>query len=251
MSSRIQDAAQLIAAARRSHVLISEFPGDLVPESLEEAYAIQDVVARDNLVYGWKVGPRRDGQEPRCAPLLGENLHDTPLDLQRGANNIDAVELEVFVKLKNDLPGIGRPYFPSHVETAIGSLHLGLELVGSRFKDRTTISQYLAIADNQSNGGAVLGGPTDEWQNTDLASLKLSLSIDGEQLSSMQTGASLDEIVDQVAWLANHTLARGMGLKAGHIIMTGARIGPVSVKEARSAHGASNLFAPVSLLVCA
>jgi 2-keto-4-pentenoate hydratase len=251
MSSRINEAAQLLAAARRSRVQLQHFPRHLEPTDIAEAYSIQDINARELGVYGWKVGPARGGEQPRCAPLVGNTEYHSQHVFRCQADHNYEVELEVAVKLGESLPTIDGEYQAEDIEGAIASLHLSLELVGSRFRDRRTISPLLAIADNQSNEGVVLGEAIADWRNADLGTLSLQLLIGDRTVAEAKGGASLSDIVQQVTWLANHVASRGQGLVAGNVIMTGARIGPTPVLGGTMVTGQSNLFKPVVVMMSA
>lgn len=248
MSSRISEAAQLLAAARESHVPIKEFPPDLIPRNIGDAYAIQDIFGREQGFYGWKVGVAKDGHEPHCALLLGNAARRSPLAVSRATSGIEDVELEIAVTLQKDLAPIGRDYRPAEIEAAIGSLHLALELVGSRFENRRVVSPLSAIADHQSNVGVLLGAPLADWPGVDLAALTLRLRLDGREMATVSRGASLAGMLAQLAWLARHAADRHAGLRAGDVIITGARIGPVPVTGVRTVEGEAPPFAPIRLV---
>jgi 2-keto-4-pentenoate hydratase len=167
--------------------------------------------------------------------------------MSREFTRADEVELEVAVTIGKSLPPIGRDYEPGEIEDAIGSLHLGFEVVGSRFENRQIVPPLLAIADNQSNEGVLLGAPLDNVAGVDLAGLALRLVIDGVEVATSGQGASLSDVVGQLTWLANHVAGRIGGLRTGDIVMTGARIGPVSIADAAMVEGTGQPFASISL----
>jgi 2-keto-4-pentenoate hydratase len=248
MSSPILEAARLLATARESRIPIKDLPPHLMPRSIEDAYAIQDLLGRERGFYGWKVGSAKNGNEPRCALLPGLAAQASPHALSRAAARVDDIELEVAVTLKKDLPPLGRKYTPADIEGAIGALHLAVELIGSRFENRNDVSQLSAIADHQSNAGVVLGAPLEDWRNVDLADLRLRVLFDGEETASASTGASLQEMLAPLAWLANHTVGRHGGLKAGQVVITGARIGPTPVDRAGTIVCEAEPFSPIRLV---
>lgn len=249
MSSRVTGAAKLLIEARCSGVTFAEFPDDLLPQSVEDAYGIQDIVGKEFGFYGWKLGPLKDGVEPRCSLLPGKAALESSADPVKSPVGTDGIELEVAVKIGKDLPKIDRPYTVDDAREAIGSLHLILELIGSRFNDRGAVSPFSAIADCQNNEAVVIGPALPDWQTVDLSSLALSLSVDGKEPFVVETGPDLDSILAQLVWLANHTAERTGGLRAGDLVITGARIGPVPGKGARRITGEGAPFAPVTLVL--
>ncbi|MBJ3786125.1 hypothetical protein [Devosia sediminis] len=81
----------------------------------------------------------------------------------------------------------------------------------------------MQLADLQSNGAVVVGRDLDRGITASLATLDVTLSLDGKAVNSVDKGASWDAIVKDIAWLAGHAEARGLPLKAGQVIITGAR----------------------------
>jgi 2-keto-4-pentenoate hydratase len=70
----------------------------------------------------------------------------------------------------------------------------------------------------------VVGPALDDWRHLDFAKLPISLNYDGVEVASVATGASYDDILDALTWLANHATTRSNGLQAGNVVITGARI---------------------------
>ncbi len=227
MSSKTSELLNLLTDARHDRAPISQLPHDLVPDSIEKAYAVQDAVAERETSYGWKVGFPRNGDERRCAPLVGQGLYTAPCVLSAAALGADSVEVEIAVVLGADLPPRAKPYTSATVEASIGSLRLAYELVGSRFVDRMSITPLTAIADCQSNAATVLGAPVKQWQAIDISRLAIGLMVDGDEIAACKGGPSKADLLEQLAWLANHAAARHRPLKEGDVIITGARIGPL------------------------
>ena len=50
----------------------------------------------------------------------------------------------------------------------------------------------------------------------------MTLSIGGETATANFDGASIEAMFSPLAWLANHALARGMPLRKGQLVITGA-----------------------------
>lgn len=249
MSDRITEAARMLIEARRSGEKFAEFPEEIRPQTIEEAYAVQDIIGREFGFYGWKIGPLKDGVETRCSLLPGKAPLLSSSEPATQAGNIEGYELEVAVMIGEDLPARDTEWTAADVAPYAGSFHLVLELIGSRFTDRTAVTQFSAVADSQSNENVVLGPALPEGTGFDPATLALGLSFDDREPFSTATGSGHDGILAQLAWLANHTAARTGGLRKGDLVITGARIGPVPGEGAKHITGEGAPFAPVELVI--
>jgi 2-keto-4-pentenoate hydratase len=112
---------------------------------------------------------------------------------------------------------------------AIASAHLAFELLGARFEDRKKVAALTLLADGQSNGGLVVGGEIADWAKRDLARFEIALLVDGAIDGTTGAGNSFEATIEALTWLANHAAEHVGGLQAGQVILTGARIGPVTV----------------------
>jgi 2-keto-4-pentenoate hydratase len=231
-SEQIHQAALLLAAARRDGTRLTELPLELRPASLPEAYAIQYEISRQmGTVGGWKVGPPKTAADPRVTPIPARYV------LASGStwptSEPTRVEVEVALLVGTSLPQRASLYEATEVLRAIRSAHIAFELLGARFIDKTSVSEFTLLADGQSNAALVVGDAIADWTSVDLSTLNLTLRIDSENAARCTEGASFDRMLSAVTWLANHAAEHVGGLQAGQIILTGARIGPTSVPARR------------------
>jgi len=233
----IDRAASVLVETRRGRRRLADLPADLQPTSMAEAYAIQDaVVALTGAVGGWKVAPAGNNPEPRCAPIPAANLHASPATLATGELLMaPEIEVEIAVRFSKDLPPRTKPYTTDEVTAAIGSIHPALEVLSSRFENRKAVSPLTAIADAQSNGSAVFGPALTNWQSVDFSTVGMVLFFDGKQVGQTDGGASNADVFASLVWLANSGAVRQGGLKAGQVVITGARIKPVVVPKSGTA----------------
>ena len=75
------------------------------------------------------------------------------------------------------------------------------------------------VADNSWNGGIVLSGFKTTWP--DLTSVLGRATRDGAAFGEGYGRDILGHPFNSVAWLATQLASRGVGLKAGQIVMTG------------------------------
>ena len=224
-------AASLLLQSRRDGTPLVAIPPGFEPTTLAEAYAVQDATLRElGGVGAWKVAGK-PGAEPRCAALPARDVHTSGVTLpvpRRGCE----VEVEVGFVIDRDLPDRGASYTEEDVLGAIRSAHLAIEILASRFVDRRALPPFSPIADLQSNAAVVLGPAAADWRAIDFANLRLSLRHGSELVDLAQRNDGLPATLPVLAWLANHAVARRAGLRAGDVVITGARLGPVALGAA-------------------
>ncbi len=220
----------LLLSHRKAGTTIADLPADLVPPDLATAYAIQDeIIAALGTVGAWKVAPMPESGAPGCAPILAANIHPDGVVLPRRDFAGLAIEVEVAVTLRGELDARSASITPAEVRTAIGSFHIALELLASRYVDRKAMPSFATFADLQSNGGVVLGAPIGADTLAEFGQQEFSLRFDGAVVGSTASGATTANVLAAIAWLAGHVAGRGQLLRAGTVIITGARLGPIAL----------------------
>jgi 2-keto-4-pentenoate hydratase len=220
--------AKILIQHRASGILIGALSPDVAPQTVEHDYRIQnDTIAALGPLGAWKVQPMPASGEPFTAPILAHTIFASGATLRTADFPGLGIEVEVAVTINRALPALPQGYSPADMQAEIGSMHIALELLASRFVDRKSVPQLTGIADLQSTGGIVLGAvvPTDALP--ELGQQHMTLSVDGREVAATPGNATTDNVLAALAWLANHTAARGLPLKAGDVVITGARLGPV------------------------
>jgi 2-keto-4-pentenoate hydratase len=225
-----QQAMSALLAADRDGPLLA-LPEALRPQTLAQAYAIQDaVVGAGTAIGGWKVAPAKPGLEPRCAPIPLSRFHASGSRVGAEVFRAPEFEIELAVEMGRDLPPRDRPYGTDDLVAAIAGTRAAIEVICSRFVDRKAVSMLEALADAQSNAGVVAGPELSGWSGLDCANVAMSVRVNGATVRTCAGGPSTDEVLGALVWLANHAAPRNGGLKAGQIIITGARISPFPVR---------------------
>ena len=220
----ISASAEAMVAARRNSRKLETVPGEWVPESLEAAYVVQDaVIAREGAVGGWKV-LASDDPAPICSPIPASRFYQSGVRLDRAKLLIHLTEVEVAVRLAAPLPVRNAAYSVAEAVAAIGSVHAALEMCASSFAGSVNAPHLLKMADLQSNAAVIVGDGVPLATDTDFASLAADLSYDGTVVEHTDSGANWAQIAAAVAYIANMASARGHGLKAGDVLITGARL---------------------------
>lgn len=217
-------AAALLSQAEHGEPL-AHLPPDLAPSDESEAYAIQEAVLGSDAIAGWKVAAI---QVPR--PLTYAMISQTRLLGVQIPPHVmrPEIEVEIALRIARDLPPRAKPYDEAEVNAALGSAHAAIEVISSRFIDRKAVNPLSALADALSCSGMAIGSGTPDWRGLDFTAL--ALSLDGAQpLAKASGNATVAQTLTALTALANHAARRGLGLKAGQFVITGARIGPLPV----------------------
>ncbi|MCZ0962536.1 fumarylacetoacetate hydrolase family protein [Paracoccus benzoatiresistens] len=204
------------------------------PPDTDAAYAVQRAVIRELGSGAWKMALLA-GRDRHAAALPGRLVRasgDTLAPLPQDA----CIEVETALILGADLhPGADR----ETVMAAIGEVRLCFEIVASRFADRTAVQPLEAMADAFSSGGIVLGDRLDNWGEAMAGSLGIRLWLDEKPIQASETLQTLDDALSFLSWLAGHAAEQGAPLRKGDVIITGARIGPLPLKDAGTARASA------------
>ncbi len=132
-------------------------------------------------------------------------------------------EAEVAFVLSEDLAE--GPLDVAQVRGAIAYAVAALEIVDSRITN-WDISFGDTVADNASSGLYVLGSEHRTLAEVEPVDVTMSMSIDGEEVSTGNGAACLGDPLTAVAWLAHQARTFGEPLRAGQVILSGA-LGPM------------------------
>ncbi|MEM7292609.1 MAG: fumarylacetoacetate hydrolase family protein [Pseudomonadota bacterium] len=226
----IEQAANLLANARRNHSLVDAIPDDIRPQNLSEAYAIADrlVELLGAKTGGWFCACTNESiqtmlglAEPYYARLLNDYIFETGVTLQSSDFPPIVLECEFGFRLDHDLPTRSTPYSRTEVEAAIATVHPTIEVVAGHLRNWPEQNVFSVIADNGTDGALVFGEGVENWHALNLVEMLVDLRINGE---TVRTGMGANVLGDPLAamvWLANARARDGDGLRAGDIHNTG------------------------------
>ena len=214
--------------------------GDLLPESIGEAYemqaAYQGALSADfGEVAGYKIAytttalQQSSGiSEPVAGVILANNVRHSPAVLNSADFVQPGIECEVGIRLGRDLPASGAPYDRDGVSEAVESVTTTFEVVDNRrTQGQDTQTQLLTtIASNILNAGIVLGEPVADWRGIHLADCRGYMEINGELVGEGMGSDVMGHPLEPLAWLANNLASRGQELKAGMVVITGSIVSP-------------------------
>lgn len=225
--------AGLLWNARRSGQYLAGMAPGLAPQDLAEAYEIQaETVRLAGGLAGWKANAANAGAAFRCAPLLRVTHAGTALT---GVSAETRAEAELAFRLGAPLPRRERPYEVAEVWAAVATVHVAIELLGSRLAPALRSHPLLPLADCQANAGVIIGDGCAAalWQTVDHAQWRADLTLDGRSVAQAAPHATPRQMLETLTALADHAGIWNGGLARGDVVITGAWASPVAIGDAR------------------
>ncbi|HUY80236.1 MAG TPA: hypothetical protein VMU92_00730 [Acidobacteriaceae bacterium] len=247
---RLYQAAEVLLKARREVKPIHKLPESLRPSSLEEAYALQDIVAEAmRNIGGWKVGAPSPNATPLFGPMpLWGGFAKSGSRISPTFKRLRGIEAEIAFCLGKDLPPRSEPYSRQEVVDAIASAHPAIELLESAYADPDAVDRLSMIADLQMNGGFVYGTAYAGWKTCDLTQESATVAIDGAvRFEGKASNPAGTDLLRLVTWLANDGSERTGGLKSGQWITTGSWSGKTFANPGSTASIRFSNFGSVSV----
>jgi len=211
----------------------------LAPWDAEGAYAIQAFNTRHWVESGRQIVGRKIGltaaavqkqlgvDQPDFGVLFADMQIPDGGDLQADKVLQPKAEAEIAFVMARDLndPEVSVDEVLAAVDCAVAAI----EIVDSRIAD-WNIAFADTVADNGSSAFFVLGSERRSLADLDLRTCGMILEVNGEVVSLGAGAACLGHPLNAAAWLVRTLAAKGEGLRAGDIVLTGA-LGPMATLE--------------------
>jgi 2-keto-4-pentenoate hydratase len=144
---------------------------------------------------------------------------ESPASLPSSGLPLLGVEAEIAFLFERDMPPRDIDYTLDEVTAAAIAL-VGIEIVGTRFRDYDRAPALDRTADCMSNEAFVMGTRRPDWRSRDLSQLEAKLVVNGTVIVQRTGGhVTKDPIVPAVALV--NILRRQTGVRAGQFITTG------------------------------
>jgi 2-keto-4-pentenoate hydratase len=238
LSSKQQALADLLLEARREARQIEQLAGDLVPETADQAYAINRAVA-ERLGWeplGWKIAGTTANVRGKLGldgPIYGRSFRRfkcaSPAHLKHAELLDPLVECEFFVTLARDLPPRSEPWTMPEVIDAIAEVHAGIEVAECRYRRGALPPLPAILADGSATGRYVFGGAIANWRDG-LTAVKVALEVDGALRREGSGADVMGDPLQPLLWLADERRHWGDGLRAGETISTGSMTGMLPIR---------------------
>ncbi len=237
------EIARRFTAARRSGGVVETYPG-AKPQTLEEAYAIQDAAIgtwADEIV-GWKVGritgkdEAKFGVDRLAGPIFKASLKqaDGVMETAVFENGFAAVEGEVVIVIGADAPAEKIEWSTEEARALIGAICAGVEIASSPFAGINAHGPLVTISDFGNNNGLIVGGEIPDWRRLAFSEWTCETFIDGASVGRETPAAIPGGPVESLRFLLELCARRGLPLKKGMAVSTGAVTGVHEIKVGQS-----------------
>jgi 2-keto-4-pentenoate hydratase len=226
-------AATELLDMRAKRRVVPDLPFALRPETLGDAYAIQQRVVAGLVARG---GDRCIGYKVACTneiaqaalqidrPVFGRLMSHTtsPSGATLAADQFThrVVEAEFAFRVAVDVEAIDGGHTQATIAEHIDALIPGIEIVDYRFESWAVGALRIA-ADNAIHGWWLRGKPVTDWRGHDLAASAVSVTRDGELVTTGSGAAVLGHPLNVMAWLADELPRFGLRLSRGDVVTTG------------------------------
>lgn len=230
-----KQAAHRLAEAEASGVACAPVRDLIGADDLTAAYAVQSVNVAAKIAGGARVVGRKIGATSTAVRTqLGVDQPDfgwlfDDMDLT-GADEVPMsrllqpkAEAEIAFVLAEDLAD--GPLDPAQIRASVAYAVAALEIVDSRIAG-WDIRFGDTVADNASSGLYVLGTERRTLEELEPIDVEMTMSIDGEVVSTGKGADCLGDPLNALAWLARTAREYGEPLRAGQVVLSGA-LGPM------------------------
>lgn len=233
MKPEIQKAADILWEAHNAKSTVPPVREILSADDIDAAYATQEVNVKRRIVKGEKIVGKKIGLTSFAVmEQLGVDqpdygvLFDT-MEVQNGKLAYSELvqpkaEAEIAFMLGEDLDG---EFNITDLIDAIDYATVSIEIVGSRVAD-WNIKITDTIADNASASHYILGESKIDLDDLDVVGCEMTLTKNGEVVSTGSGEACMDNPLNAALWLAQTMAEQGNPLRKGEILLSGA-LGPM------------------------
>ena len=234
-NSKINKAADILYNSRINLKRVKELPKDCAPKSIQEAYAIQDELAKKylsenekNLIIGKKIGCTNEAakiqlniKESFFGNMFSNNISKSNTIINPSKYISPFVEPEFSFVMKNELDVSKAPYSSNIVYESILAVLPSIELVDSRYEDWTKIGVNNLIADNAVHAHWIYGVERKDLNSFNFNNHSVDLFINEKFIEKGNASAVMGNPINSLTWLINNLATVGKVLPKNHYISTG------------------------------
>jgi len=241
--------------ARRAAAGLDAYPGTQ-PDTLDDAYAVQNEAIRgwNRPVVGWKVGRvpaplvGRFGTDRLAGPVFAARPAGAdPVAMPVFAEGFAAGEAEFLLRIGAE-PEPGKARFT--LDEAVGlidAVHVGIEIASSPLGAINALGPTAVVSDFGNNNGLVIGPEIADWRASGFEQWDVATRIDGAEAGTGRAESFPDGAIGAARFLFELMAKRGIALRAGQWISSGAVTG---VHDARPGQIVECRFADRLAVAC-
>lgn len=252
----VANIAGRFVSARRAAGSFVDYPGAF-PDSLEDAYRIQDeaIAGWGRPVVGWKVGrvlpphSLRFGTDRLAGPIFSiieAGQGETPI-LPVFADGFAAGEAEYLLRIGSSPPAGKSTFSLDEAAALIDEVHVGIEIASSPLRTINELGPVAVVSDFGNNNGLAVGPAIPDWRTSSFEDWTVTTSIDGVDVGRGIASAFPDGAIGSARFLFELMARRGIALRAGQWISSGAVTG---VHDARPGQEVEARFGDRYCLSC-
>jgi 2-keto-4-pentenoate hydratase len=257
-SRALAETADRFVRARLAATALPEFPGE-IPTSLEAAYACQDeAIGRwPDPVQGWKVGRinepwlSRLGDDRLVGPIFTRSVRcarkGEAIEFPVFEGGFAAVEAEFIVRLATDANPSMTSWSAAEADELVAALHVGVETAGSPLATINELGPTVVVSDFGNNAGLIVGPEIPNWRSFRLEQLISETFVEGNRVGKGSAASVPGGPLSALAFALNRCARRGLALRAGQYVSTGATTG---IHDIRVGQSARVVFAGVAEIPC-
>jgi 2-keto-4-pentenoate hydratase len=227
-SSRAEDdadrLARLLVRARRDFTRVPTDEVSRLEIAEASAYRVQKKVAESfGPIGAYKTGRKSPDDIPNAAPIFASVIRPSGAVFTDRELCSCGLELEIAFRIDRDLPPLG-PDFEMELRKCVSPLP-AFELVDGRIEGFLDLAPGPKLADNQLNGGFIVGEPVADWKPEDLSNPVIGFRIAGATvLEGPQAVPGGNAFANLVAFLCAVD-THGYRPKVGDYVTTGSLSG--------------------------
>ena len=232
---KINKAANILYNSRINLKRIKELPKDCTPETLEEAYLIQDELTKKYLLadkktrlIGKKIGCTNKAaqiqlniKESFFGNMFSNNISESNSKINSKKYFSPFVEPEFSFLMKNELDTSKAPYSSNIVYESISAVLPSIELVDSRYKDWTSIGVNNLIADNAVHAHWVFGTEIRNLNLFNFNNHSVDLFINEKLIEKGNSNNVMGNPINSLTWLINKLALKSKNLPKNYYVSTG------------------------------
>lgn len=230
--NNIAQIASRFVDARRTATALPDYPG-VIPDDLTDAYAVQDaaIAMSAGEIVGWKVGrinPPLGDVDRLAGPIFASvpAPHGaTPVAMPVFDGGFAAAEAEYLLRIGTAPDPVKRHYTLAEATALIDAVHIGIEIASSPFEGINDHGAGVTISDFGNNNGLVIGPAIGAWRTIDLLDWPVELLINDTLIGAGMAATMLDGPFGAARFLFELMAERGIALKRGQWISSGAVTG--------------------------
>ena len=242
---KINKAAETLYNARIRKKRIIELPKDCIPESIKEAYDIQDELAnkylkvdKNNSLIGKKIGCTNKAAQVQLninesffGNMFSKNISKSKCIINSENYFSPFVEPEFSFVMKDELDILKAPYKPEIVCESISAVLPSIELVDSRFEDWTVVGVKNLIADNAVHAHWIYGDEINNLNSINFNNHSVNLLINGKLIDKGNSINVMGNPINSLTWLINNLALSGKSLPKNSYISTGTCTPAIPIKK--------------------